>query len=93
MRVVSNSRFGNVEVVCEGYDYPDDPFILKGSCGLEYTLDYTMEGRATLNSPLKDSVSRINNLFVSAVVRYIFILSEKYCVVCTSLSPLKKLNV
>jgi hypothetical protein len=33
-----------VEVVCEGYDYPDDPFILKGSCGLEYTLDYTMEG-------------------------------------------------
>ena len=37
-------RFGNVEDVCEGYDYPDDPFILKGSCGLEYTLDYTMEG-------------------------------------------------
>lgn len=37
-------RFGSVEVVCEGYDYPDDPFILKGSCGLEYTLDNTMEG-------------------------------------------------
>ena len=37
-------RFGRVEVVCEGYDYPDDPYILKGSCGLEYTLDYTQEG-------------------------------------------------
>ena len=37
-------RFGNIEVVCEGYDYPDDPYITKGSCGLEYTLDYTMEG-------------------------------------------------
>ena len=41
-------RFGNVEVVCEGYVYPDDPFILKGSCGLEYTLDYTMEGKVVL---------------------------------------------
>lgn len=30
---------GRVEVSCEGYDYPEDPYILKGSCGLEYTLD------------------------------------------------------
>jgi len=37
-------RFGSVEVVCEGYDYPDDPYILKGSCGLEYTLELTKEG-------------------------------------------------
>lgn len=37
-------RFGTVEVVCEGYDYPDDPYVLKGSCGLEYTLDLTKEG-------------------------------------------------
>ena len=27
-------RFGEVEVTCEGYDYPDDPYILKGSCGV-----------------------------------------------------------
>ena len=38
-------RFGSVEVVCEGYDYPDDPYILKGSCGLEYTLELTKEGQ------------------------------------------------
>ena len=41
-----NYRFGHVQVVCEGYDsfivlkvgydYPDDPYILAGSCGLEY---------------------------------------------------------
>lgn len=37
-------RFGKVEVICEGYDYPDDPYVLKGSCGLEYTLDLTKEG-------------------------------------------------
>ena len=38
-------RFGEIEVVCEGYDYPEDPYITKGSCGLDYTLEYTKEGR------------------------------------------------
>lgn len=37
-------RFGNIEVICEGYDYPDDPYVLKGSCGLEYTIDFTKGG-------------------------------------------------
>ncbi|KAI0833778.1 hypothetical protein BC628DRAFT_50668 [Trametes gibbosa] len=31
-------RFGAVEVLCEGYDRPGDPYVLKGSCGLEYRL-------------------------------------------------------
>ncbi len=31
-------RFGRTDVSCEGYAFPDDPFILEGSCGLEYTL-------------------------------------------------------
>jgi len=38
-------RFGSVEVVCEGYDYAEDDYILAGSCGLEYTLELTKEGR------------------------------------------------
>ncbi|XP_072261511.1 store-operated calcium entry-associated regulatory factor [Pyxicephalus adspersus] len=38
-------RFGKVEVSCEGFDYPDDPYVLRGSCGLEYTLEVTEEGR------------------------------------------------
>ena len=33
-------RFNHVEVICEGYDYPEDEYILLGSCGLEFTLDY-----------------------------------------------------
>ncbi|KZS11759.1 store-operated calcium entry-associated regulatory factor [Daphnia magna] len=37
-------RFGDISVSCEGYSYADDPYILKGSCGLEYTLDLTKEG-------------------------------------------------
>ncbi|KAA0187695.1 putative Transmembrane protein [Fasciolopsis buskii] len=36
---------GRVRVSCEGYDYPDDPYILSGSCGLEYELEYTGKKR------------------------------------------------
>nr|XP_020477148.1 store-operated calcium entry-associated regulatory factor [Monopterus albus] len=38
-------RFGRIEVSCEGYSHPADAYILKGSCGLEYTLELTEEGR------------------------------------------------
>lgn len=38
-------RFGRIEVSCEGYESPDDPNILVGSCGLEYELDLTEQGR------------------------------------------------
>ncbi|KAI9056796.1 DUF1183-domain-containing protein [Trametes sanguinea] len=31
-------RFGKIEVSCEGWDGPGDPYVLKGSCGLEYRL-------------------------------------------------------
>ncbi|CAM9364018.1 unnamed protein product, partial [Scytosiphon promiscuus] len=30
--------FSSVEVGCEGYDYPEDPYVLKGSCQLIYSL-------------------------------------------------------
>jgi len=35
----TNYKFGRMEVSCEGYEYPDDDYILTGSCGLEYTID------------------------------------------------------
>jgi hypothetical protein len=31
-------RLGQTTVSCEGYDYPDDPYILAGSCGVECKL-------------------------------------------------------
>ncbi|XP_033103550.1 store-operated calcium entry-associated regulatory factor-like [Anneissia japonica] len=42
-------RFGKIEVICEGYDHPDDEYILRGSCGLEYTIDLTKEGHQKQN--------------------------------------------
>ncbi|XP_039398336.1 store-operated calcium entry-associated regulatory factor isoform X2 [Mauremys reevesii] len=43
-------RFGRIEVSCEGYDYPDDPYILRGSCGLQYGLELTEEGQRKANN-------------------------------------------
>jgi hypothetical protein len=37
-------QFGKLNVVCEGYRYSGDEWVLKGSCGLEYELDYTSKG-------------------------------------------------
>ncbi|CAB5182908.1 unnamed protein product [Rhizophagus irregularis] len=38
-------KFGRLKVTCEGYEHPNDQYVLKGSCGLKYTLyltnDYT----------------------------------------------------
>ncbi len=39
-----NVKFGVMNVQCEGYDYPGDPNILAGSCGLEYRLESNGEG-------------------------------------------------
>jgi hypothetical protein len=33
-----NVKFGQLEVSCEGFSSPSDPFVLVGSCGLEYEL-------------------------------------------------------
>lgn len=37
-------KLGSTEVICEGYASPDDPYVLKGSCGVEYRLVLTDEG-------------------------------------------------
>ena len=34
-------QFVNIQVSCEGYDNPEDPYILSGSCGLSYSLNCT----------------------------------------------------
>ena len=34
----NNYRFAKTQVLCEGYSYPDDPYVTAGSCGVEYSL-------------------------------------------------------
>lgn len=37
-------KLGSTDVICEGYAGPDDPYVLKGSCGVEYRLALTRAG-------------------------------------------------
>lgn len=68
-------RFGRVEVSCEGWDGPGDPYILKGSCGLEYRL-------VEIPSKLRDGndrsyPSRLSRWFSGATddpISFLFIL-------------------
>ncbi|KTW32857.1 hypothetical protein PNEG_04333 [Pneumocystis murina B123] len=38
-------KLGRTNVVCEGYSGPNDKYVLKGSCLVEYTLHLTEEGK------------------------------------------------
>jgi hypothetical protein len=38
-------KLGSTDVICEGYDSADDPYVLKGSCGVEYRLVLTSKGQ------------------------------------------------
>ncbi|KAH8910101.1 DUF1183-domain-containing protein [Coniochaeta sp. PMI_546] len=40
----STLKLGSTDVICEGYSSPDDPYVLRGSCGVEYRLVLTDEG-------------------------------------------------
>ncbi|KAH0547857.1 hypothetical protein GP486_008402, partial [Trichoglossum hirsutum] len=37
-------KLGSTDVICEGYKSREDPYILKGSCGVEYRLILTDKG-------------------------------------------------
>ncbi|XXH04848.1 E3 ubiquitin-protein ligase bre1 [Hypoxylon texense] len=37
-------KLGSTDVACEGYSSPDDPYVLRGSCGVEYRLVLTEAG-------------------------------------------------
>ena len=49
----TNLRFNKIEVTCEGYDFPEDDYVLMGSCGLEYSID-TVDGKRPFPEPRFD---------------------------------------
>jgi len=44
-------KLGGTDVICEGYDSPDDPYVLKGSCAVEYRLILTPAGEEKYGLP------------------------------------------
>lgn len=44
-------KLGSTDVACEGYSSRDDPYVLKGSCGVEYRLLLTDKGEEKYGKP------------------------------------------
>jgi len=84
-------RFGTIDVQCEGYNYPDDPYILKGSCGLEYSIEPTGESDPSsssysssqsynsYNSPSSSGSTTFGTVFMFGVVCLIFYWIFRSC--------------
>jgi hypothetical protein len=82
----SDLKLGRVTVSCEGYDYPNDPHVLTGSCGLKYTLDYsenrihyqptstTTVHRTVTYYPTYDSIGELISFFV-----FLMCISLMFC--------------
>ena len=68
----SGYSFGETNVACEGYDYPDDPYILAGSCGVDFTLDRTRNGGSR-------QIHSESNFFGSAIVILLMVVCLSLC--------------
>lgn len=51
-------RLGATDVLCEGYAGPDDPYVLRGSCGVEYRLVLTDLGEARFGDRVRADEAR-----------------------------------
>lgn len=84
-------KLGKVSVNCEGYNYPNDPYVLIGSCGMEYTLEYS--GVPEYQSPRvsqpvvrrtttyhhRDYTDDVGSAFIFVLCVVLVIMSLSYC--------------
>ncbi|GBE88422.1 hypothetical protein SCP_1302370 [Sparassis crispa] len=82
-------RFGRVEVSCEGWSGPGDPYVLKGSCSLEYRLVQVPSALRTGEEPSfpsrwfraasQDPLSTIFTIIWTAILLFILYSILKSC--------------
>ena len=56
----SEFKLGSTDVICEGFSSSEDPYVLKGSCGVEYRLMLTRLGEEKFGRNGKDIWSDYN---------------------------------
>lgn len=76
----SEFKLGSTEVLCEGYDSPDDPYVLKGSCGVEYRLQFTELGEQKYGSSSQGG-------WVDKIVVGVFFMSTTMCFPYRTIAP------
>ena len=65
-KMSDNVRFGVIYVTCEGYNHPHDNYVLAGSCGLNYNLEFTEVRRKNHNG--------YEDYLISTVIVVVFLL-------------------
>lgn len=73
----SEFKLGSTDVICEGFKSTDDPYVLKGSCGVEYRLMLTDVGEEKYGKKAKglfdDHEGKAGGRMVAALFWVIFI--------------------
>ncbi|RMZ92247.1 hypothetical protein DV736_g541, partial [Chaetothyriales sp. CBS 134916] len=64
-------KLGSTDVSCEGYASSDDPYILKGSCGVEYRLLLTDKGEERYGRP-DDTVWKLSSRKSEDIANFLF---------------------
>jgi len=67
-------KLGSTDVTCEGYESSDDPYVLKGSCGVEYRLLLTDKGEEKYGSQtgMNFNILPKTHLVSGKIVGYLF---------------------
>ncbi|RPA83758.1 DUF1183-domain-containing protein [Ascobolus immersus RN42] len=86
-------KLGSTDVLCEGYSSPEDAYILKGSCGVEYRLLLTdaghqkYPGRNGWGSKLKPDGGSLDWTDIAFYLLFIGVLGYIIYAACTSITP------
>uniref|UniRef100_A0A1I8JBL0 Store-operated calcium entry-associated regulatory factor n=1 Tax=Macrostomum lignano TaxID=282301 RepID=A0A1I8JBL0_9PLAT len=87
-----STQFDKLQVQCEGYDYPDDPYILAGSCGLTYSLkpaggSRSHKSRSGHKSRSHRQAASDSDNSVSPVIVIAVLAIAGYCIYAFFLAP------
>lgn len=86
-------RFGRLKVICEGYDNASDDFILDGSCGLEYYLEFANFNQVYdyYNKDIYET-SKISNFLTLMIMVIVVLTVYKSCIKNRQLATRRDLN-
>ncbi|EGC28333.1 hypothetical protein DICPUDRAFT_160311 [Dictyostelium purpureum] len=70
-------KLGKIDVSCEGFSYPDDPYITAGSCGVFYELEYTDYSRRASNS--SDETGWVSTAAWFLIICFILYIVVNHC--------------
>ncbi|KAK8810701.1 hypothetical protein WA158_007276 [Blastocystis sp. Blastoise] len=68
-KLPANITLGDIAISCEGYNSSDDIYVLDGSCGLEYTLNYVIPNPSSSSSSSSVSSSISSSSFKLFLLR------------------------